>query len=116
MSVRHLFATSQILAQSEASGLTAGRFWSLVGVVVALVGVVVGARALLRRTGGRSAVAALAAGMTGLVLGGLVVLTAEGGPGTGYGIVGGFLASGIGLVATVIGAFALRTRGPQRGR
>ncbi|WP_063060978.1 DUF6223 family protein [Nocardia sienata] len=113
MPVRHLFATSQILAQSEASGLTAGRFWSLVGVAVALVGVVVGTRALLRRTGRRSAVAALAAGMAGLVLGGLVVLAAEGGPGTGYGIVGGFLASLIGLVAAVVGAFALRRIQPS---
>jgi hypothetical protein len=47
------------------------------------------------------------AGSAGLVLGGLVVLAAEGGPGTGYGIVGGFLALTIGSVAAFLGACAL---------
>ncbi|MET8800479.1 DUF6223 family protein [Nocardia sp. NPDC004568] len=107
MSVHHLFATSQILAQSDVSGLTPGRFWSLVGAAVGLVGVVIGARAVRRRTGRRSAIVALVAGVVGLVLGGLVVLAAEGGPGTGYGIVGGFLALAIGSVAAILGAFAL---------
>ncbi|MGV9638766.1 DUF6223 family protein [Nocardia rhamnosiphila] len=107
MSVRQLLVTSEILAQSDAAGLTAGRFWSLVGVAVGLAGAVIGARAVVRRAGHRSAVAALVAGVAGLVFGGLVVLAAEGGPGTGYGIVGGFLALAIGSVAAALGAFAL---------
>ncbi len=114
MSVRQLLVTSEILAQSDASGLTAGRFWSLVGVAVGLAGVVIGARAVGRRAGRRSAVVAFAAGLAGLVLGGLVVLAAEGGPGTGYGIVGGFLALGIGSVAAVLGGFALWKLSPSR--
>ncbi|ONM49845.1 DUF6223 family protein [Nocardia donostiensis] len=107
MSVHHLLATSEILARSGSSGLTAGRFWSLVGVVVGLVGVTIGVRALIHRTGSRSAITALAAGVVGLVIGGLVVVAAEGGPGTGYGIVGGFLALAVGLVATALGAVGL---------
>jgi hypothetical protein len=50
---------------------------------------------------------ALVAGLTGMVIGGLVVAAAEGGPGTGYGIVGGFAALAIGLIATVLGWLAL---------
>ncbi|MEV0363031.1 DUF6223 family protein [Nocardia fusca] len=107
MSVHQLLATSEILAQSDASGLTAGRLWSLLGVAVGLVGVMIGARAVIRRAGRRSAVVALVAGSAGLLLGGLVVLAAEGGPGTGYGIVGGFLALTIGSVAATLGAYAL---------
>jgi hypothetical protein len=111
MSVSHVLA-SEILAQSSASGLTAGRFWSLVGVAVGLVGIVTGVRVLIHHTGRRAAMTALAAGVTGLVIGGLVVAAAEGGPGTGYGIVGGILALAVGLVAAVLGAVALN-RNPQ---
>lgn len=112
MSVRHLLAASEVLAQSGAAGLTAGRFWSLVGVAVGLAGVIIGVRALLHRTGRRSAITALGAGLVGLVAGGLVVAAAEGGPGTGYGIVGGFLALAVGMVAAVLGVVALK-RHPQ---
>jgi hypothetical protein len=45
--------------------------------------------------------------LAGVVVGGLVVAAAEGGPGTGYGIVGGFAALAIGLIATVLGWLAL---------
>lgn len=112
MSVSHLLAASEFLARSNSSGLTAGRFWSLVGVAVGLVGVVIGVRALIHRPGRRSAITAVAAGSVGLVIGGLVVIAAEGGPGTGYGIVGGFLALFVGLMAAALGAVALK-RSPQ---
>ncbi len=108
MSVRHLLAASEVLARSGSSGLTAGRFWSLVGVAVGLVGVVVGVRALIRGAGRRSAVTALVAGVVGLGIGGLVVVAAEAGPGTGYGIVGGFLALAVGLIAAALGAVVLK--------
>lgn len=108
MSVPHLLATSELLAQAGNSGLTPGRFWSLVGVAVGLLGVVTGVRAVMHRAGRRGAITALAAGVTGLVLGGLVVAAAEGGPGTGYGIVGGFMALAVGLVSAVLGAVALK--------
>jgi len=56
---------------------------------------------------GKGAIVALVAGLTGVVIGGLVVAAAEGGPGTGYGIVGGFAALVLGLIATVLGWLAL---------
>ena len=73
---------------------------------------IVGARALARSvrrldTGRRGAIVALAAGLTGMVVGGLVVAAAEGGPGTGYGIVGGLVALAVGLIAIVLGGLAL---------
>src|ERR687898_665224 len=99
MSVRHLLAaaaaalpggfglatpaTTRVSAQSapvDAYTLTTGR---LLGTVASLVG------------------------LAGMVIGGLVVAAAEGGPGTGYGIVGGFAALAIGLTATVLGWLAL---------
>ena len=49
----------------------------------------------------------MVAGLIGMVLGGLVVATADGGLGTGNGIVGGFVALVIGLIATVLGGLAL---------
>ncbi|WP_459546172.1 DUF6223 family protein [Nocardia sp. X0981] len=112
MSVHHLLAVAEVPVQSAAAGLTAGRFWSLVGVVAGLAGVIIGVRVLLHRGGRRSALAALVAGLAGLQTGGLVVAAAEGGPGTGYGIVGGFLAVAVGIVATVLGVLALKRR-PQ---
>ncbi|WP_084466869.1 DUF6223 family protein [Nocardia arthritidis] len=112
MSVSHMLAASEILAQPGTSGLTAGRFWSLVGVAVGLVGAVTGVRVLIHHTGRRSAMTALAAGVIGLLIGGLVVAAAKGGPGTGYGIVGGFLALAVGLAAATLGAIALN-RNPR---
>ncbi|QFZ24300.1 hypothetical protein EKG83_17130 [Saccharothrix syringae] len=95
---------------AQTTALTAGRAWSLVGVLLGLVGAVLGAR----RTGRRGAVAALLAGLAGAVVGGLVVAAAEGGPGTGYGIVGGYASLVVGVVAAVLGGVALAR--PARGR
>ncbi|SEK55353.1 DUF6223 family protein [Nonomuraea pusilla] len=127
MSVRHLFAAlsgdpglappaaARFLAHAgpvSAYTFTAGRFWSAVAALLALAGVVVGGLALARSRrraagGRRGAVAALAAGLVGTVIGGLVVAAAEGGPGTGYGIVGGVVALAVGLVALLLGGLAL---------
>ncbi|MGW6929065.1 DUF6223 family protein [Lentzea sp. NPDC054927] len=92
------------LAQA-AYEMTAGRAWSLVGGALGLVGVVFGVLALTRR---RGAVVAVAAGATGVVIGALVVLMAKGGPGTGYGIVGGYVSLVVGLVACLLGGLAMR--------
>lgn len=114
MSVQHLLATTHVMAQSSGAYLTAGRFWSLVAVLLGLVGVIVGGRALARsrRVGvaRRNAVVALVAGMAGTGIAGVVVAAAEGGPGTGYGIVGGFMGLVVGLVAMVLAGLALRRR------
>ena len=93
------------LAQST-TYLTPGRAWSLVAVFFGVVGVVIGILAL-RRTMRRGPVVALVAGLVGTVIGGLVVAAADGGPGTGYGIVGGFVALVVGVVAMVLGRRAM---------
>ncbi|SDQ71857.1 DUF6223 family protein [Thermostaphylospora chromogena] len=140
MSIRHLLATAMaiplgvfgsaapaaahVLAQPDPVGaytLTAGRFWSLAGALLGLVGLVVGRLALSRPAGRVGAVArrrradaAVAAGTACLIIGGLVVAAAEGGPGTGYGIVGGFIDLAIGLIAVVLGGVA-RARSRRTG-
>ncbi|MFG1948773.1 DUF6223 family protein [Nonomuraea sp. NPDC048826] len=107
-------ALAEVVVAPEQSGgyLTPGRLWSLVAGGVGLVGAVVGGLALRRPAAMRwGAVAALVAGLAGAVGGGLVVAAAEGGPGTGYGIVGGYVALAAGLVAMALGGLALaRTR------
>lgn len=102
----HLLAGEAVPA-ADVLALTSGRLWSLVAVAVGLAGVVAGGSALAR-SARRRAVTALAAGLVSAVVGGLVVAAAEGGPGTGYGIVGGFIALVIGLIATALGGLVLR--------
>ncbi|MQA95607.1 MAG: hypothetical protein GEV11_13495 [Streptosporangiales bacterium] len=71
------------MAQSPDVGayaITSGRLWSLVGMVL---------------------------GLAGVIIGGLVVAAAEGGPGTGFGIVGGYLAVAVGLIAVALGGVTL---------
>ncbi|GAA4916742.1 hypothetical protein HD597_005579 [Nonomuraea thailandensis] len=114
MSIRYLLA-AHVLAQPDpvsAYSLTSGRLWSLVAALLGLAGVAAGGLALFRsRAGGRSgrtgAFAAVVAGAAGAVIGGLVVAAAEGGPGTGYGIVGGYVALVVGLAAVVVGGLGL---------
>ncbi len=45
---------------------------------------------------------ALVAGLASMVIGGVIVTAAEGGPGTGYGIVGGYVDLVVGLIALVL--------------
>jgi hypothetical protein len=130
MFVRHLYAAAtiallgglwsvspvaaQVLAQPDPASaytLTAGRLWSVVATLVGLTGVVIGGLAFARAgrigTGRGGAIVALATGLAGAAIGGLVVAAAEGGPGTGYGIVGGFIALAVGLIGMVLGGLAL---------
>ncbi|EME61695.1 DUF6223 family protein [Amycolatopsis decaplanina] len=93
-----------------AAYLTPGRLWSLVAALAGVIGVIVGGLALARHRSGntrRGAVVALTAGLLGMAGGGFVVAAAEGGPGTGYGIVGGYIALVIGLLAAILGWLAL---------
>jgi len=102
---------SQIVAAADVYALTTGRLVATAATLVALAGVVVGGLALARtsRVGTRRtrAIVALTAGLAGMTVGGVVVAAAKGGPGTGYGIVGGYFALAIGLIATVLGWLAL---------
>ncbi|MGW4833537.1 DUF6223 family protein [Amycolatopsis japonica] len=94
----------------SAAYLTPGRVWSLIAALVGVIGVVAGGLAVARSRSGdtrRGAVVALAAGLLGMAGGVYVVAAAKGGPGTGYGIVGGFLALVVGLIAAALGGVAL---------
>lgn len=108
-------AVAHVLAQPDPVGayaMSAGRLWSAVAALLGLAGAVIGGLALARPSGrigaGRTgAVIPLVAGLVGAVIGGLVVAAAEGGPGTGYGIVGGYVALVVGLISMILGGLAL---------
>ena len=76
-------------------GPTSRRLWATAAGAIALVGVVVGGLALARSirrigNGGRlGATVALVAGPVAAINGGLVLAVANGGPGSGNGVVGG---------------------------
>lgn len=89
--------------------MTSGRLWSLVGVAFGVAGLIWVA---VKR--GRGGVVALVCGAVGIVLGAMVVLMAKGGPGTGYGIVGGYFSLVLGLLAAGAGGMAIR-RGARAG-
>jgi Family of unknown function (DUF6223) len=98
-------------APVSAYALTAGRVWSLVAALLGVIGVIMAGLALARSgrvgNGKRAATVAVAAGLTCMIIGGVVVAAAEGGPGTGYGIVGGYVDLVVGLIAMVLGGLAL---------
>ncbi|WP_307855813.1 DUF6223 family protein [Kibdelosporangium banguiense] len=92
--------------------MTAGRLWSLVAALSGLTGVIIGARTLARSkkrttTGRRGPITSLATGTAATTIGALVIAAAEGGPGTGYGIVGGYVAVAVGLTALLLGGLSL---------
>ncbi|MFG1921939.1 DUF6223 family protein [Cryptosporangium sp. NPDC048952] len=84
--------------------LTTGRALAGAAALIALVGVIAAGLALARGT--RASVIGLVAGATGVVVGGIVVATADGGPGSGSGIVGGYAALALGVIAMLLSAAA----------
>lgn len=106
-------STTHLIAAATAGAFAPGRSWSVVAVVLGLTGAIVGGRALARGRAhrevgfGRGGAVALVTGLVGVGVGGLVVVGADGGPGTGSGIVGGLLAVVIGLAAVVLGGLVL---------
>ncbi|WP_410590947.1 DUF6223 family protein [Amycolatopsis sp. lyj-23] len=103
-----------VLAAVGTYDLTPGRLWSLIAAVLGVAGVIAGGSALAR---GRGTVVALAGGLAAVVIGGWVVAAAKGGPGTGYGIVGGYVDLVIGVAALALGGLAMaRSRGFVGGR
>ena len=100
-------------AATTVYGLTLRRLWATTAVGLALIGVVSGGLTLARRsnrfgsTTGLGAIVALAAGLIAAVNGGLNLAMANGGPGTGNGVVGGAAAVVLGLSAVAIGGLAL---------
>ena len=102
-------------AATTVQGLTARRLWATLSALLAVIGVVIGALALARPAGrfaasGRSAVIALSAGILASLNGGLNLAVANGGPGTGNGVVGAAAAVVLGLIALATGGMALARR------
>ena len=101
-------------AATTVYGLTPRRLWATTVAGLALVSVVVGGRALARptgrfdaRSGRRAPIVALVVGLIAAVNGGLNVAVANGGPGTGNGVVGGAAAFVLGLMGVAIAGLAL---------
>jgi hypothetical protein len=100
-------------AATTVQGLTLRRAWATAALVLALVGVVIGALSLARssrfgtNSGRLGAIVALAAGMIAGVNSGLNLAVANGGPGTGNGVVGGAAAFLLGLIALALRGCAL---------
>jgi hypothetical protein len=106
----------------DAYAVTGGRLVASVAALVALAGAVVGGLALARSAGRAArtrAIVAVVAGSIGVFGGGVVVAVADGGPGSGSGVVGGFAALLFGLIATGLGGLVLarsrRTVRPSPG-
>jgi hypothetical protein len=105
-----------VLAQSADVGaytLTAARLWVTAAALVGLVGAIIGGLALARSVrrignGGRKrAVVALVAGLIAMVGGVVNLAVADGGPGTGNGVVGGAVARVLGLLGLVLGGLVV---------
>ncbi len=103
-------------AATTVHGPTVRRLWATISSVLSLVGAIVGALALTRRPATRLGTAASArsrgmialfAGLLGLFNGGLVLAFADGGPGSGNGVVGGAAALVLGAVASMLGGLAV---------
>jgi hypothetical protein len=93
----------------DAATLTVDRAVATAAALVALAGAIVGGLALARSTDSvtRRSFVALAAGVVGTFVGILVLATADGGPGTGNGVVGGYAGVVFGLIAALLGGLAL---------
>ncbi|GIE97540.1 DUF6223 family protein [Paractinoplanes rishiriensis] len=91
----------------QAYTLTGGRLAGTAAALIALAGLVLGGLALVRSAAGsRRPLIAMAAGLLGTAGGAVVIAAADGGPGSGSGIVGGFAAVVIGLLACASGWLA----------
>ena len=103
-------------AATTVQGLTLRRLWAVVAIAVALLSDVTGGVALARRAT-RLATVAVIAGLIAAINGGLVLAVANGGPGTGNGVIGGAAALVLGIAAVALGGFVVsraRTVGPAR--
>jgi hypothetical protein len=100
-------------AAVPASTMTPKRAAASTAVVVGLIGAVIGGLSLVRSArrigngGRRGAIVAMVLSPLGLVSGGLVVLTANGGVGTGNGLAGGVVAMMVGAIGMALGGLTL---------
>ncbi len=93
-------------AAATVDGLTARRLWATAAVVLGLAGVVLGRMALSRPVKAR-AILALATGLAAALNGGLNLAVANGGPGSGNGVVGAAVAFVLGVTALTLGGLGL---------
>ncbi|MFI5586185.1 DUF6223 family protein [Amycolatopsis sp. NPDC051758] len=114
MSVTHTIFGSAAPAPAavDVYTLTAARLWATAAALLGLAGAIIGGRALVRTVrraaGGRKgAVVALVSGLIAAAGGVLNLAVADGGPGTGNGVVGGAAAVVAGLTAVVLGGLTL---------
>jgi len=90
-------------------GLTLRRLWATTAVVFGFAAAIIGSMALVRAArrignhGRNGAIVALVAGIIALVNGALNLAVANGGPGTGNGVVGGAIAFVLGLIGMALG-------------
>jgi len=97
-------------AATTVYGLTIRRLWATTVVVLALAGVVIGGLGLARPAGRFRITVTLVAGLIAVVNGGLVLAIANGGPGSGNGVVGGAAGLVLGMIATALGGLGLFCR------
>ncbi|WP_280394452.1 DUF6223 family protein [Nocardia brasiliensis] len=106
-------AAASVQQTAAVTGMTAGRVGPTLTALVGLAAVVTGSLSLARRgrispfSGRGGAMVALFAGLISVVLGSLFAATADGGPGTGNGIVAAWAAMVLGPIGLVLGGFAL---------
>jgi Family of unknown function (DUF6223) len=109
------------LAATTVQGLTPRRLWATMAVAAAVIGVLIGGLAFhpssrfSTATGRLGAIVALVAGLVATVNGGLNLAIANGGPGSGNGVVGGAAAFVLGLIALTLGGRALVVRRRRTG-
>lgn len=110
-------------AATTVQGLTTRRLWATTSGLLALISVVIGGLALAFSTnhfgtvGRLGVIVALAAGLVAVINGALVLAVANGGLGSGNGVVGGAAALVLGVIGIVTGGLALRgsrRRAPAR--
>ena len=99
-------------AATTVQGPTTRRLWATTASVLALISVVMGGFAMVRSASFGTAarlgmILALAAGLVAVINGALVLAVANGGLGSGNGVVGGAVALVLGLIGMIIGGLAL---------
>jgi hypothetical protein len=91
--------------------LTSGRLLATAAALIALAAVLLGWYALVRPGPRSRPLAAVIVGAAGLLTGGFVIAVADGGPGSGSGVVGGYVAVAFGLIGGGLGWLALGRAG-----
>ena len=100
-----------IVAAETTYGLTNARLVATAAALLALGGVIVGWRVRRGKGSGRGAMVAAVTGVVTTVVGVIALAVADGGPGTGNGVVGAWAAVVLGPVALVLGGMGIRRAG-----